>query len=109
VDLYPKEFYDTIKKAFDKELVDEAVIDLASVDQEMAAGEEAALAKLRSNGHLQLVEGTIEEMEWWAWFQEPVKEKRMAAAAPVKAPPKIGRNDPCPCGSGRKYKKCCGS
>ena len=22
--------------------------------------------------------------------------------------PKIGRNDPCPCGSGRKYKKCCG-
>ncbi|WP_334183852.1 MULTISPECIES: SEC-C metal-binding domain-containing protein [Sphingomonadaceae] len=21
---------------------------------------------------------------------------------------KIGRNDPCPCGSGRKYKKCCG-
>ncbi|WP_320534411.1 SEC-C metal-binding domain-containing protein [Robbsia andropogonis] len=21
----------------------------------------------------------------------------------------MGRNDPCPCGSGRKYKKCCGS
>jgi hypothetical protein len=26
----------------------------------------------------------------------------------VKAAPKIQRNDPCPCGSGRKYKKCCG-
>ena len=25
----------------------------------------------------------------------------------VKAP-KVGRNDPCPCGSGKKYKKCCG-
>jgi uncharacterized protein len=24
-----------------------------------------------------------------------------------KAAPKIGRNDPCPCGSGKKYKKCC--
>lgn len=23
--------------------------------------------------------------------------------------PKVGRNDPCPCGSGRKYKKCCGT
>lgn len=23
-------------------------------------------------------------------------------------PPKVGRNDPCPCGSGKKYKKCCG-
>ncbi len=27
---------------------------------------------------------------------------------PMKAAPKIGRNDPCPCGSGKKYKKCCG-
>ncbi|MEH7886573.1 SEC-C metal-binding domain-containing protein [Bacillus sp. JJ1609] len=27
---------------------------------------------------------------------------------PVKAEPKVGRNDPCPCGSGKKYKKCCG-
>jgi uncharacterized protein YchJ len=26
---------------------------------------------------------------------------------PVRAAPKIGRNDPCPCGSGKKYKKCC--
>jgi len=26
----------------------------------------------------------------------------------VNAAPKVGRNDPCPCGSGRKYKKCCG-
>lgn len=27
----------------------------------------------------------------------------------VRAEAKIGRNDPCPCGSGRKYKRCCGS
>ena len=27
---------------------------------------------------------------------------------PAKAAPKVGRNDPCPCGSGKKYKKCCG-
>ncbi len=26
---------------------------------------------------------------------------------PVRAEPKIGRNEPCPCGSGKKYKKCC--
>lgn len=26
----------------------------------------------------------------------------------IRATPKIGRNDPCPCDSGRKYKKCCG-
>jgi preprotein translocase subunit SecA len=27
---------------------------------------------------------------------------------PVSKKPKVGRNDPCPCGSGKKYKKCCG-
>jgi preprotein translocase subunit SecA len=27
----------------------------------------------------------------------------------VNAAPKVGRNDPCPCGSGKKYKKCCGA
>ena len=27
---------------------------------------------------------------------------------PVRIEPKVGRNDPCPCGSGKKYKKCCG-
>ena len=26
----------------------------------------------------------------------------------IKAPKKIGRNEPCPCGSGLKHKKCCG-
>ncbi len=31
------------------------------------------------------------------------------AGAPAKAAPKVGRNDPCPCGSGKKYKKCCGA
>ena len=25
----------------------------------------------------------------------------------VRDKPKVGRNEPCPCGSGRKYKKCC--
>lgn len=32
---------------------------------------------------------------------EPVKTIRSEKAS-------VGRNDPCPCGSGRKYKKCCG-
>ncbi|WGL62157.1 preprotein translocase subunit SecA [Pseudomonas sp. CW003PS] len=30
------------------------------------------------------------------------------AAAPVRAEPKVGRNEPCPCGSGKKYKHCHG-
>jgi preprotein translocase subunit SecA len=33
--------------------------------------------------------------------------QRMAKARPVQVKTKVGRNDPCPCGSGKKYKKCC--
>ena len=32
-----------------------------------------------------------------------------APKVPVKVGPKIGRNDPCPCGSGKKYKNCHGA
>ncbi len=35
---------------------------------------------------------------------EEEKPKRV----PVRVGPKVGPNDPCPCGSGKKYKKCCG-
>ncbi len=35
-------------------------------------------------------------------------EAEEAAAAPAAALPKVGRNDPCPCGSGKKYKQCHG-
>ncbi len=38
--------------------------------------------------------------------KELYKEQKSSTTI-VKAP-KIGRNDPCPCGSGKKYKKCCG-
>jgi uncharacterized protein YecA (UPF0149 family) len=31
-----------------------------------------------------------------------------ATVHPVRSGPKIGRNHPCPCGSGRKHKHCCG-
>lgn len=39
----------------------------------------------------------------------PTAPPRAAApVAPVRAMPRVGRNDPCPCGSGKKYKKCHG-
>jgi preprotein translocase subunit SecA len=45
-----------------------------------------------------------------------LEQARMAGAGDrqpvqqvVRSGAKIGRNDPCPCGSGKKYKKCCGA
>jgi SEC-C motif-containing protein len=39
------------------------------------------------------------------WLYE---EGRVTPKTVVRSSPKIGRNDPCPCGSGKKYKHCCG-
>ena len=41
------------------------------------------------------------------WKKEDEEERRLLAAEEALLMPKIGRNDPCPCGSGKKYKKCC--
>ncbi|MBI5243020.1 MAG: SEC-C domain-containing protein [Elusimicrobia bacterium] len=35
-------------------------------------------------------------------------ERLLNPPAPTSAAPTPGRNEPCPCGSGKKYKKCCG-
>ncbi|MFA5354293.1 MAG: YchJ family protein [Thermodesulfovibrionales bacterium] len=37
-----------------------------------------------------------------------VEGKTLPARQVVRESPKVGRNEPCPCGSGKKYKKCCG-
>ena len=41
-------------------------------------------------------------------MEKAAKSSRQEGARPVKADKKPGRNDPCPCGSGKKYKNCCG-
>ncbi len=49
-----------------------------------------------------------EEGKWRYVDGEFIEEEQPAAPVPPPTPKKVGRNDPCPCGSGKKYKKCCG-
>jgi len=61
----------------------------------------------------------VQAVGWWGRFEDrtgrdapefdPAVAPLLADTVPqpYRAPPKVGRNDPCPCGSGRKYKKCC--
>ena len=48
-----------------------------------------------------------EQPQQLSYSNEP--EDLLGAPAQAKAENKPGRNDPCPCGSGKKYKKCCGA
>ncbi|MDT8990662.1 UPF0149 family protein [Curvibacter sp. APW13] len=58
-----------------------------------------------------LVRCIYEMRQWWRAYA--LAQSRPAAnpapATPRRDQPKVGRNDPCPCGSGQKYKKCCGA
>ncbi|MCC9622819.1 YchJ family protein [Thalassospira sp. MA62] len=60
----------------------------------------------RRNGRWYYVDGEFpNEPSLTQQNAEPsVTRHRVATISPLK----IGRNDPCPCGSGKKYKKCCG-
>jgi uncharacterized protein len=43
-------------------------------------------------------------------YEEPLDdEDEFYPETFVRAEPKVGRNEPCPCGSGKKYKRCCGA
>ena len=51
-------------------------------------------------------------LEEWDNILTPERRKELykieKTSKTVVKPPKVGRNDPCPCGSGRKFKQCCG-
>ncbi|WP_031386353.1 preprotein translocase subunit SecA [Desulfonatronum thiodismutans] len=68
---------------------------------------------LRNLCHLRL---NVVREEQFQHEEKPLKlqysgsEQKAPAKEPVRRDqPKVGRNDPCPCGSGKKHKKCCGA
>jgi SWIM/SEC-C metal-binding protein len=75
-----------------------------------------AVVRVQTEERLREV-GSIFEKHGWIFIAglEPDKpedisdlERLLNPPLPKKASQKVGRNDPCPCGSGKKHKKCCG-
>lgn len=106
-DLYPEELLEDIRQAFKDDLIEPTMIDLKWVERTLKRGKEQVLAELCKDPHLQYIDDTIKEMQRWAAFQPQTALPRQPV--PLVESHKIGRNDPCPCGSGKKYKKCCGA
>jgi SEC-C motif-containing protein len=73
----------------DNDGVVEFVAHYRSQDQDVAHHERSTFRKLGG--------------KWFFWDGERLGNQPLRRDAP-----KIGRNDPCSCGSGKKYKKCCG-
>ena len=52
------------------------------------------------------IEHSVRQMRaYWLPLRQAVAERQTAQRMSAK----VGRNEPCPCGSGKKFKKCCGS
>ncbi len=72
------------------------------------APDQDALTKtpaMRSKLAVQIPEAVVALYEHWLPYRQAVYEREVAKTLQVK----VGRNEPCPCGSGKKFKKCCGA
>jgi hypothetical protein len=118
-DLCPEEVIGEIRQAYEDGLVQSSVIRWPEVEEALAHGKEAAIEELK--GRYSLITDVAEELGGWACFREDalyVGRRKLEFSAPQldfgapkpirRTQPKVGRNDPCPCGSGKKFKKCCG-
>jgi hypothetical protein len=97
-DLVAVQMLPAIRGWFGEGLLDEEQADLLSIEGTISEPFDMALKRMREAGE-GYAHDPATEMAWWACFTEPY----------VRDAPKIGRNDPCPCGSGKKYKKCHGA
>ena len=75
-----------------------------------------AIVRVQTPERAHEIMAIFEENDWQCLIGvEPDKPEDISDLQRLLSPPqakiseKVGRNDPCPCGSGKKYKKCCGS
>lgn len=85
-------------------------LDILRVDTDPATPDRGSVefrARYRTNGkhleHHELAEFRKSGDNWYFYDGKLVGPGQFR-----RETPKVGRNDPCPCGSGKKYKKCCG-
>ncbi len=121
--LYPKELFNEIKQFFEDGNVDDWFIDIDDIKDVIALDQKTALEKfIYTNPYYSLIDDATYSMEGWCCFDDYHDRDRHLdysfenydypeTSIPVNTfrrdMPKIGRNEPCPCGSGEKYKKCC--
>lgn len=108
----------TIRRWWNAGILDPQVASIAWYEKEL----ERPLAE-RLDSSLSYKEPYIPDaigyMQTWHCFSDrfhdlPARPPLAGEAAPTntgftRPTPKVGRNEPCPCGSGKKYKKCCGA
>ena len=104
-----------VKQAWDNGRIPEGVMEWRHFEQDLRDAERAPDDIARLHGaELGYIEDALEALDWTRVADDaPVAGERRPGRGYVPDMPSInpnrgvGRNDPCPCGSGKKYKKCC--
>ncbi len=110
-ELHSAETIGDIRKAYERFLIDDEIIPIDDILKRLQTPMEEYLAawknkKLNPDYMLDILRDIFRE--------EPEEMKQLGNVSAPEAPLRkklqsgVGRNDPCPCGSQRKYKKCCG-
>lgn len=105
-----------LRRAYDEGFIDPQVIGRSELDDVEGSPRGAVLERMKDRHPP--IDDVAAATSWWARFGRLASSRRaeelaLAAAGdgrmdPYRAPKKVGRNEPCPCGGGKKYKKCCG-
>ena len=120
-ELGPAPLLENIRGWFDEGLVDPSVTGLKWFEKKAAMPVEDCLAEAAANENNRYIRDALDEMATWFCYELPEPSRANSHQATgwpphgshgggttVRDLRKVGRNDPCPCGSGKKYKKCCG-
>ncbi len=86
-------------------------LDLESLTEDSDVALKFDFRKLYHNMHKAKADWLFNLPEWEQVLSEAERKeltKQYRSEMIYVAAPTVGRNDPCPCGSGKKYKKCCG-
>ena len=103
-DLEALELFPALRRAYDAGLVDPLTMRPSELNDVEAASRGSVLASI--NERYPPIDDVVQATSWWGRFERANTHTEME---PSRAAPKVGRNEPCPCGSGRKFKKCCGT
>jgi hypothetical protein len=120
-DLGPAPLLERIRDWFDEGLIDSTVSGLKWFEKAAAMPVADCIAAAAKNQENRYIRDSLKEITSWICYDAPKQRHAFSNAVsgwPAQAPhsagttvhqlPKVGRNDPCPCGSGKKFKKCCG-
>lgn len=109
IDIGAAEMTERLDAWFDAHLLDETIMDKAWMHAHIVEPLEACRERELGCGR-GYVRDVEKEIGTWTVFldDKPKKVVPKPLPQPVRTSAKVGRNDPCPCGSGKKYKKCHG-